>query len=53
VNTRLAAYPIVAFVLTSDPAKARAFYEGTLGLRFMSQDHFAIVFEAHGNMLQS
>jgi len=52
VNTRLAAHPIIAFVLTSDPAKARAFYEGILGLRFISQDRFAIVFEAHGNMLR-
>ena len=52
MNTLLAAYPIVAFVLTSDPAKARAFYEGILGLRFISQDHFALVFEAHGNMLR-
>src|SRR5215475_2370800 len=52
MDTRLAAHPIIAFVLTSDPAKARAFYEGILGLRFIRQDHLAIVFEAHGNMLR-
>jgi catechol 2,3-dioxygenase-like lactoylglutathione lyase family enzyme len=34
----------VAFIPTTRPAAARAFYEKTLGLRFESADSFAIVF---------
>lgn len=51
-NSTVAAFPLVTFVSTKDPDKARAFYEGVLGLRFISQDHFAVVFEAHGNLLR-
>ena len=43
---------IVAFVPTTDYAKARAFYEGVLGLRFVSQDEFALVLDANGIMLR-
>jgi catechol 2,3-dioxygenase-like lactoylglutathione lyase family enzyme len=43
---------IVAFVPTKDAAKARAFYEGVLGLRFVSDDGFALVFDANGIMLR-
>lgn len=43
---------IVAFVPTNDYQKARAFYEGVLGLRFISEDPFALVMEAHGIMLR-
>jgi len=43
---------IMAFVPTRDPKKARTFYEGTLGLRFVSEDHFALVFDAQGIMLR-
>jgi len=39
---------IVAFVPITDGEKARAFYEGVLGLRFVSDDGFATVFEANG-----
>jgi len=39
---------IVAFVPITDGDKARAFYEGVLGLRFVKDDAFALVFEAHG-----
>ena len=48
----LAGYPIVAFVLTRDPARAKQFYGETLGLEFVSQDNFAVVFNAHGIMLR-
>jgi catechol 2,3-dioxygenase-like lactoylglutathione lyase family enzyme len=48
----LGAFALVAFAFTSDPTKAREFYGGTLGLRFISQDSYAVVFEAHGNMLR-
>jgi catechol 2,3-dioxygenase-like lactoylglutathione lyase family enzyme len=43
---------IVAFVPTLDPTKARSFYEGVLGLHLVSQDSFAMVFEANGTMLR-
>lgn len=43
---------LVAFVLTTDVDRARKFYEGTLGLRFVSDDHFALVFDANGTMLR-
>ncbi len=39
---------IIAFVPTRDPARARRFYEATLGLRFVSEDPFAIVFDVGG-----
>ena len=43
---------IVAFVPTQDPARSRAFYEQILGLRFVGEDHFALVFDAEGIMLR-
>jgi len=43
---------IVAFVPTTDYDQARAFYEGVLGLRFVSLDHFALVLDANGIMLR-
>jgi hypothetical protein len=42
---------IVAFVITADSTRARAFYEGLLGLRFVSDDQYALVMEANGNLL--
>jgi catechol 2,3-dioxygenase-like lactoylglutathione lyase family enzyme len=44
---------IVAFVPIKDGHKARAFYEGVLGLRFVKDDGFALVFEANGTMLRA
>ena len=43
---------IIAFVATRDPAHAKAFYGGTLGLRLVSEDAFALVFDAAGVMLR-
>ncbi|MDP9203777.1 MAG: VOC family protein [Gemmatimonadota bacterium] len=43
---------IVAFVPSRNPAKARAFYEGILGLRFVSEDPFALVLDANGVMVR-
>jgi len=43
---------IIAFVPTKDSRKARSFYEGMLGLRFVSDDGFALVFNAHGIMIR-
>jgi catechol 2,3-dioxygenase-like lactoylglutathione lyase family enzyme len=44
----LADQPIVAFASTTDLARARAFYEGTLGLEVRFEDEFAVVLAAHG-----
>jgi catechol 2,3-dioxygenase-like lactoylglutathione lyase family enzyme len=43
---------LIAFVPTRDPKKARRFYEKTLGLQFVSEDPFALVFNAHGVVLR-
>ena len=43
---------LVAFIATADPAKARAFYESTLGLRCVSDDEYAVVFDANGTTLR-
>ena len=44
---------IVAFVPIKDAEKAKAFYEGVLGLRFVSDDGFALVFRANGIMVRA
>jgi catechol 2,3-dioxygenase-like lactoylglutathione lyase family enzyme len=43
---------LIAFVPTRNPARARKFYEDTLGLEFISADSFALVFNAHGTTLR-
>lgn len=43
---------IVAFAPAKDLRAARKFYEGVLGLRFVSEDSFATVFDAGGTMLR-
>ena len=43
---------LVAFVGTRDPVRASAFYGGVLGLPLVSEDGFALVFDAHGTMLR-
>ncbi|MGA2497831.1 MAG: VOC family protein [Tepidisphaeraceae bacterium] len=43
---------MIAFVPTRDPQRSRRFYEQTLGLEFVSEDPFALVFRAHGVMLR-
>jgi catechol 2,3-dioxygenase-like lactoylglutathione lyase family enzyme len=47
----LAKSPVIAFIPTKDAAHARRFYEG-LGLRFVSDDSFAIVMDANGTMVR-
>jgi catechol 2,3-dioxygenase-like lactoylglutathione lyase family enzyme len=44
---------IVAFVPITDGARARAFYEGVLGLKFVKDDGFALVFDANGIMVRA
>lgn len=43
---------LIAFVATRDPDRAKAFYRDILGLKFVSQDRFALVFDAGGTMLR-
>ena len=44
--------PIVAFVATTDPKRAKSFYAKTLGLRLVGEDGFALAFDAGGTMLR-
>ena len=48
----LGSIDIVAFVPTKDFEKARAFYEGVLGLSFVKNDGFALVLDANGIMVR-
>jgi len=43
---------LAAFVATADPEKAREFYESTLGLELISDEEYAIVFNANGTTLR-
>ena len=43
---------LVAFAASADLHRARAFYEGVLGLAVVEQDDFACVFDANGTMLR-
>jgi catechol 2,3-dioxygenase-like lactoylglutathione lyase family enzyme len=43
---------VVAFVPTRDSAKARAFYEGVLGLKFIHDDGFALVLDGNGTKIR-
>lgn len=43
---------IIAFVATSNPKRAKKFYTETLGLHLVSEDAFALVFDAGGTMLR-
>lgn len=43
---------IVAFVPTRDSGRARSFYEGVLGLRFVKDDGFALILDANGIMVR-
>jgi catechol 2,3-dioxygenase-like lactoylglutathione lyase family enzyme len=44
---------IVAFISISAGANAREFYEGRLGLRFVKDDGFAVVFDSNGIRLRA
>jgi catechol 2,3-dioxygenase-like lactoylglutathione lyase family enzyme len=48
----LGSFPPVAFILTNDTAKAKIFYGETMGLKFVSQDDYALVFDAQGITLR-
>jgi len=42
---------LVGFVAITDGARAKVFYE-KLGLTFVSEDPFAVVFDSNGNMIR-
>ena len=43
---------VITFVATANPRAAREFYEGILGLPFVEDSPFALVFDLHGTMLR-
>ena len=43
---------LVAFLAARDLGRARAFYEGVLGLRLLVDQGFALLFDGHGTMLR-
>lgn len=45
-------HPLVAFLVTTNAERTRTFYEGALGLEFVSDDMFAIVMRGHGTTLR-
>jgi catechol 2,3-dioxygenase-like lactoylglutathione lyase family enzyme len=52
-SERLGKYNIIGFLNIVDVARAKAFYQDTLGLRLLSEEPpFALVFEANGIMLR-
>ena len=48
----LSTTPIIGFVPTLDADRSRAFYEHTLGLTFVADDGFALVFRSGANMVR-
>jgi extradiol dioxygenase family protein len=42
----------IAFVVTRDRAKAKAFYGETLGFALLHEDDFAVVYDLNGTMLR-
>ena len=48
----LGANSVIGFIPTTDFARAKGFYQDTLGLRLMAKDDFALVFESGGTMIR-
>jgi catechol 2,3-dioxygenase-like lactoylglutathione lyase family enzyme len=48
----LGTHAVVAFIATCDGVVAREFYEKTLGLRLISDEPWALVFDANGTTLR-
>jgi catechol 2,3-dioxygenase-like lactoylglutathione lyase family enzyme len=48
----LGSQKLLAFVATLDPERAKKFYGDTLGLQFLFDDGFAVVFDANGTTLR-
>jgi hypothetical protein len=52
VDSVLGSQKLTAFVSTHNPARAKLFYGDTLGLHLLSEDSFALVFDANGTKLR-
>jgi len=48
----LGSQELMAFAATRDPETAKAFYRDKLGLKFLYDDGFAVVFDANGTTLR-
>ena len=48
----LEAKKVMAFLASRDGRRAREFYEGTLGLRVVSDDEFALALDVHGTQIR-
>ncbi|HEU5450878.1 MAG TPA: VOC family protein [Terriglobales bacterium] len=48
----LAKAEVMTFVATADPGRARSFYQDTLGLKFVADEPYALVFDLNGIMLR-
>jgi catechol 2,3-dioxygenase-like lactoylglutathione lyase family enzyme len=44
--------PLIGFVGTTQPERAKTFYRDVLGLSLVSDEEFALVFDADGTMLR-
>ncbi len=44
----LGGYNLQAFVLTADAERAKPFYRDTLGLQYIGEDDYGVVFHANG-----
>ena len=51
-STLISSSKICAFAPTTDAARARSFYSDVLGLRLVSEDEYALVYDANGTMLR-
>ena len=51
-RTVLGGAKLMAFVATSDPARAKEFYQQTLGLRLVDEEPTALVFDSNGTQLR-
>lgn len=45
-------HSLVAFLATSQPDRAKAFYTETLGLRLITDDHFSQAYDAGGSPIR-
>ena len=52
IRSGLGSSKLAAFAAVLDRESARTFYGDTLGLRLVSEDSFALVFDANGTMLR-
>ncbi len=48
----LRAAEMVGFIVTNDVTRCREFYEGKLGFRFVSEDEYALLLDAHGRSIR-